>query len=399
MQDKISQFRMQQLRWFTTALTCCIGLALCSIGETNESWQPRHVKAVIELVPDGRGITVPVKIGGRSWEFLIDTGCTMSMVDNQLVSLLGEPAGLVQARSPDGRESHLPTYNASKMQCVGIPLDLPEGVACIDLEGFRKGGLAPIYGILGMDWLSRFPIHLDFDKNRLLIISHLDSDETPPGLSVDMIIGTDNIPKVRMKFSENVISDMSIDTGAIEYNYLSGRVCDQIRKLGAGDYCGVTARTRSAFGQESIADLFRCKSVPIGNSVDHDIVFMVGNGDDDSLLGIRFLKRFRVTMLCSKRRVYFDPGKEFGSHDHSDFDGMTIGQSANGQLVVANVSRDSLASKSGVLRGDIIKKIGAKRVRGYSTSDLLRLLTTERGPSLTVDIERQKKESQLNFRK
>ena len=108
-------------------------------------------------------ITVPVTCSGRTFEFLLDTGASICLVDKSLAHLLGEPIGRTYAQTPTGVEA-VELYLPLQATVGALPLDPDEPVACVDLSGIGQITGRDVRGIIGMSFMRRFALQLHFDS-------------------------------------------------------------------------------------------------------------------------------------------------------------------------------------------------------------------------------------------
>src|SRR5262249_35299249 len=73
--------------------------------------QPRAPLASIKFDPDCDGVLIPVRIGNRDYQFVLDTGATASVFDERLQSLMGSRVDSVHADTPNGGEVSVNLYN------------------------------------------------------------------------------------------------------------------------------------------------------------------------------------------------------------------------------------------------------------------------------------------------
>ena len=135
-------------------------------GEPVSTIPPELILERFAVNKGGDCLLVPVKIAGKERLFLVDTGCTTTTVDKAI--LLGKPRELAMTDTPQGKI--LVEVHASPDGSVGhVPLRI-DSVLGTDLNKFREASGYPIEGILGMDFLARYAVHVDFDRGELLIL-------------------------------------------------------------------------------------------------------------------------------------------------------------------------------------------------------------------------------------
>src|SRR5262249_1960236 len=149
------------------ALVC---LVLISVGMTlsqnskHESEGASQVLARFPVFKDGDALLVPVKIQDSEYAFVLDTGATYSAFD---ISLLhGDPIEIADSDVPSGTAS-LKFYKAPKATIGTLPFANSEKVMGVDFGQLRRVSGHPIRGFVGMDFLRRHVVKIDFDKGQL----------------------------------------------------------------------------------------------------------------------------------------------------------------------------------------------------------------------------------------
>lgn len=142
-----------------------VGVPACiAIGPTRGNADPEPGEVVFELAgPGGAALTVPVKVNGAGpFPFVLDTGATVTCVDDSLVRELSLPEarGTVAfggTVSGFGRMRliHLESISVGNATVGGL-----QGCA-VDLAPMRKAGLA-VRGLLGLNFIREYRVTIDF---------------------------------------------------------------------------------------------------------------------------------------------------------------------------------------------------------------------------------------------
>lgn len=122
--------------------------------------------------PGDAALVVPVHINGEGpYDFVLDTGATLTCVDAALADSLGleEPAGQI------GRGMGLGGQQPGAMRLLELDsLRIGEASAeeltgcALDLEQFRAAGVE-VHGLVGLNFLTAFRVTLDFQDDRLTL--------------------------------------------------------------------------------------------------------------------------------------------------------------------------------------------------------------------------------------
>lgn len=121
--------------------------------------------------PGEIALLVPVRInGGEPFDFVLDTGATLTCVDQALADSLGLP----EARGTMGVGAGVGGATGSMALVEIDSLSVGDARAealtgCVlDLEQFRSMGLEA-HGLLGLNFLTSFRVTLDFEASRLTL--------------------------------------------------------------------------------------------------------------------------------------------------------------------------------------------------------------------------------------
>lgn len=121
--------------------------------------------------PGGAALLVPVRINGEgSYDFVLDTGATLTCLDDVLADSLG-------LQDDNGRVAMGTTLGGATGSIRLVEIDSlsvgdarAEGLTgcSVDLEQFRAIGLEA-HGLLGLNFLTSFRVTLDFAAERLIL--------------------------------------------------------------------------------------------------------------------------------------------------------------------------------------------------------------------------------------
>lgn len=121
--------------------------------------------------PGGAALMVPVHLNGRGpYRFVLDTGATMTCVDEGLARELDLPEarGQVGVGMGIGQEAGALRLVSLDSLRVGAATAESLSACALDLEQFQAVGL-PVEGLLGLNFLREFRITLDFRTERLTL--------------------------------------------------------------------------------------------------------------------------------------------------------------------------------------------------------------------------------------
>lgn len=149
-------------------------LAACRPGAPRRASAPADSAAgevAFRLAPpNGAAIIVPVRLNGKGpYDFVLDTGATLTCIHTELAATLGLPAarGISGIGAGAGGTGRMRLVRIDSIRVgAATASDLP---ACaIDLGHVRGAGV-PADGLLGLNFLKPFRVTLDFRRNILIL--------------------------------------------------------------------------------------------------------------------------------------------------------------------------------------------------------------------------------------
>lgn len=120
----------------------------------------------------GAALVVPVRVnGGGPYDFVLDTGATLTCVDRALADSLGLPEARGALGVGAGIRSGPGAMRLVEIDSLSVGGARAEGLTgcTLDLEQFRALGL-DARGLLGLNFLREFRVTLDFDAGRLTLV-------------------------------------------------------------------------------------------------------------------------------------------------------------------------------------------------------------------------------------
>jgi hypothetical protein len=336
-------------------------------------------KPLVDRFPFAKGgvdILVPVRVAGKAHLFVVDTGASLTLVDTSLT--LGQPREVVGMDGPQGK-LEVGMYDPPDALVGRTPLRPLGLVAGKDLRSLRQYSGLPIDGILGMDFLGRFVVHIDFDEGELLLLRSAPRDageELPiawdPG---DVPYVTAQIaPKESVRFIVGTGSGgpYAGDLGVLEIRSQAGK--GEFERIGSADVWDLWDVANQA--------LYRGKILQVGRLSVQSPIFAESLGPRPNVLGRGFWSRFVVTFDFPKRRAYLRRGAEYGRPERWNSTGLHVWKRGN-VVEVSSVERESPAALAGLKEGDAIDELGGLKADRTSQFELY-LALCKGGPTECV---------------
>jgi hypothetical protein len=359
-------------------------------SKTNsEVFASHKIMAEFAVATGGDVILLPVKFKGKEYSFVLDTGSSTTMFDISLRHELGsakEKAILMTAKDP----MYVQLFEAPEA-FVG-PLNLQEcgQVACIDhkYHGFIIG--RDIGGTIGMDFLKKYVIQIDFDRGRFLFIRTTSSSDPNWGEEFRITYDMLGRPKIVGTIYNTIDVDFVIDTGLNTTGDLDNKIFSEISKKRAVKTSEILAQAASGTVRQMN---FRTEELSIGPLKYEELIF---TSSDAPLLGLDFLARHIVTFDFPNSRIYFKKGRNFKKVDEADMSGLHLLRVSK-ETFVHSVDKDSPAEKAGIKANDLILQVENKDINKYDIQELRRFLMSGDGKEITMKIKRYTDVREVSF--
>jgi hypothetical protein len=260
---------------------------------------------VIEAIHVGKNSTdlfLPVMIDGQKWWFVVDTGCSETVVDCEVAIHVHL---MERHEKPDRWRGIQRTLNAS----VGNSrLPLHCRATCFDLSHLRRCHRSfPLCGILGMDFLRSYVIGIELDAGKF---SFFKSVPESSGNQFKLSRDSYDRPLVRVAIAEDNDAWFVVDTG------WTGPEAGAIDKPLFTDLVAKKHMSgfRSPVERMTFYGRRRCKQASLD-------VFQLGSFEhlglnfvdarSDNLLGLGYLSRYVVTLDFPNDLMYLKQGDRY----------------------------------------------------------------------------------------
>jgi len=350
-------------------------------------------------------ILIRVAVNGREgMHFLLDTGASVSVINRTVAAELGlEARGrLVEVIGAAGRTE----ASFTRVESISMPgLELMnQRLLAVDLDRFLPYVGRQVDGILGSDFISRFVLKIDYERQTLAAYRpsayRYDGDGQVLPIALE-----GNLPVVEGLVEDRHAGRFLLDTGASaalvlhrefieEHNLLRGK--RDRREVYSGGVGGVvrqlSARLSSfGVGGARFTDLPALFSLePRGDNASR-------RGRVAGKVGATLLTHFTICLDYRGRRVIFEPNRFIGEAVRIDRSGMQLVLS-DGAVLVAGVARKSPARRAGVkvldrlvmVDGRSAVELGLPHIRDLLRSPAgrrVRLLFDRRGSERTVTLK------------
>lgn len=338
-------------------------------------------------------IHLPVTVGNDTKWWLLDSGASSSVIDEDYARQLG----LI----PKGQIKGFGFCDNFDMSFVAVPaLQIGSSPQLLQMSahtvmayaGLADSSYEPLrYGILGYDFLSRFIVRIDYARCVLTLYlpQHL---PVADGQWLDAPL-TYRMFTLPVQIDDQQTGRWSIDIGAQHGSFYS----PYAKRHHLLDKAGVEHVSQGLSGL-SVDRLVRFKSLTIaGFRLERPILSVPGGqgvgmssvGELTGNLGASVLDRFILWLDYSRQRVRFEAGGLFSQPIEVDKSGMLVGMSWQGQPMVSFVAAASPAEQSGFVAGDMIEAIDGRAVASYGgVLPIRKLLLQQAGSCYSFKVQR-----------
>lgn len=352
--------------------------SLCDIGNAQKSppivTKSPRVLAEFDVSTDAGWLTLPVKIRGNEFRFVVDTGSAACIFDRRLRHLLGNELRR-EVANVFGRRREFPVFESPPFTAGEVAFKPRLGAACQDLDGLMPG--APdVDGFIGIDALADKTFTIDFDSGKLRFLDRANStygtpcplvvfrDRRNPEMTTEMfaVSATLSVSETELFMLRNRPRDemLIIDTGMMGLGSVALRsslfdemlASNDIRRFRQGDATAEGLAGRVEMKAARIP-FFRLEGFA------HEDLTAYQNGDDSewgNMIGLEYLSRYVVTFDFPNRTLYLNPGKQFNRADGYPLSGIFLVRKG-GATVVGKVAAHSPAAKAGIRAGDQILSV------------------------------------------
>lgn len=346
-------------------------------------------------------IYMEVRLNGRPYEFLFDTG-GLNVITPSVARELGLKAeGAVQATGSGEKSADAAFTKVARTEVGDAFLDNQTFVV-LALEAFKEVEGKPITGIIGYEVFKRFIVRLDYENSRVVLIEPNGFTYRGPGVRVPMDLN-ERTPEVAGEI-DGIPGKFALDTGSRStLDLMSPFVAKHnlLQRYGA-KYQGVTGW---GVGGPARSWIVRGKKLSLGGvSVDAPVVelsqatagsfvdaYQAGN------VGAGVLKKFNIVWNYPRHEIFFEKNKHHAEPDVFDRAGFWINLGDN-VFDVVDVIAQTPADQAGLKRGDRIVAVnGKKAVTEISLPDVRLLKKAPAGTNLILEVLRGSQRLTINI--
>jgi hypothetical protein len=277
---------------------CCLR---CSCAADPRQQELPHEITINKDAGRGALIFVPIRLStGESFQFELDTGCPITILDKSLEPKLGNRVSFFSAsfvgvkRSGDVRLA--PQLYLGKVPLRSAFLDRvhTNAVATIDLQELAAKLHHPLMGILGMDCLQYYCIQIDFGKSKLRFLDPTNLHSSRLGQPFQLTFDEQGCPQI---FDGPLLETRS-NTATVDLGYYpgDGALKDTLLTAARAKFPS-SAGYAATFCGTGLFEFSQCEWN--GHTYTNLLI-----GEGATVIGLRFLARHLVTLDLPNARLY-----------------------------------------------------------------------------------------------
>jgi hypothetical protein len=335
-------------------------------------------------------IFIPVKLNGKGpFRMLLDSDRGNILSPVAMAEIGVKPEGNFGVAGKGANQQEIGIARIDLVDVGGVEIS---GMlfAAIDVTDYlaRTTGVDGVAGVVGFEFLKRFPVKLDYQRLRATFYEPSRFTYTGGGVGVPFKL------RGRVAVVEGSVDGASgsfaIDTSSWDSLNLTAPFVEKnglVKRYGATQ--SFVSGTTSDDRLHSL--LARANTFKLGRvSVDRPVVALAGAtgaaaGADDPVgsVGYGILRQFNITFDYANGMLYFEKNANFGQPDVFDRSGMWIERGDAGFEVV-EVIKDGPAAKAGLAPGNTIVAVDGRASSTLSLATLRQELKAAPGTKVKV---------------
>lgn len=338
----------------------------------------------------GGAVLVPVKISDRTFNFLLDTGSSRSVIDPVTAANLGLVSEGTQRIQKNFRDlvvdiTEVNTLTIGKQEFNRVPLDE------LTLAPVSKALGTAVDGVLGSDILQQLTFKLCYSKKTLLIgpLSKLGTWGKPTPLR-----HSENEFFVSVTLI-SVPTQLVLDTGTNSTN-LSWKTWEKLARVWTPKQ--IVEGIARAGNPTSQAILVCLPRLQLGSYLLPDQAVRAQQQSDagafssqefGGILGSDILQQFEITFDLKNNTIFLRPDTLYQRDPYRYVTiGIQIAKNGQGGFEIMSVWKDSPAARAGLRQGDVLKAVDGKPIDTFTAQQVSSMLHAKEGTEIKLTVER-----------
>lgn len=352
---------------------------------------PSEVLAEFEIRGGMRHIILPVTFQGQEYPFALDTAGMKTLFDDSFKDKLGKRfLWPLKGKGPEGKTFKIEYYRDQDASVGPLVLADSSMIRACDLDKLVPGKNRKFQGIIGLDFLKKYIVQIDFDNGKVKffkgrkefdILSFLKPKENkhpewgePIPMKAKFLTG---LRYVKGNLFDNMNIEFLVDTGWLSFDSLKSRIFDKIypQNLFHVKSTDIKSPSTELLNYNMINMI---KNFSVGSLEYEDNIFRRSN---ESVLGLLFFSRHLVTFDFPNNVMYLRKGKNFDKPQYILISIEGTGFILNPEnFIVYEVDPNSSAYRKGIREKDILIKINDQDVSSLSVVEFMEFLSQLSGP-------------------
>lgn len=379
--------------WLRAVLTFCLLFWVSSYASELESSSERlldqKILAEFKIARGGDPILLPVIFKGKEYLFLLDTGFSHTAFNSSFKHELGHVKRIERGITL-GNPMMFEVFDAPEAFLGPFNIQDCGEVSCIDLNMVSSIFGRKVAGLIGLNFLKKYVIQIDFDKGVLSFLQPIRGQNPDWGQELEINYDSIGQPNIIGNIHNGIKVGFVIDTGCNTTGGLDRKIFEEILSKKEVKTSEALLATASGIVQNREA---RISGFSVGPFEYEDLIFDEGNW---SYLGLLFLARHIVILDFPNNRIYLKKGRDFKKIDETDMSGLHLLRISN-KTIVHSVDEDSPAQKAGISADDVILKVGDKGANKYEMWELRRILRSKDKRKIVMTIQRGDDVKEVSF--
>lgn len=320
-------------------------------------------------------IIIPVKIRGKIYRFLLDTGAP-NVISNELAEVLEFKSGRkIKTVDSQGNKSTLNYVLLPKLEIGGATF-MNSTAAVADLKHADAIACLGIDGLIGANLMKKAFWQIDSQKMLVRIGSTLNDLQTDKlGFPIAFNTEITGTPYFTVLFGSTEMKRLQLDTGSVGFLSIDNSTYSELveKNQVLNERISYGINTVGLFGASS-TDTTRqvlVSDLMLGNLHLQKQVLDVKRSNQN-LLGMSFLKNYLVTIDWHSEQVYLLPRQEI-LNDYAESFGIGLLRSGN-VMKVSFISEGSDAHHHGIQIGDIVLRVNDFDLTDVQLEDYCKIL-------------------------
>ena len=362
---KIKQLKT---RWLLLlSLFCGVTFTNCNVVKsisllTKGKAAKKQFKTTIPFRYEQGTILIAVELGGREYDFILDTG-GFNLISDEIAKRLGVVSQMSsEVGDSQGNSSDLNFVRLDKVTIGGVDfVDMGAGV--LSLEEVSSISCLKADGMIGANLMREANWEVDYQKQQITIADLEFSFSIPPEATTlsfsSNLVGT---PKVDLFLNSVKEKKVIVDLGmrsAFKFpneTFVKLQEANQLGKTTYGE--GILAAGLHGYGEEdrdqfSLIDKLSIGTIELKNQV---VTFV--EPEASSKIGNAFLENYRLIFNWEKKELTMIEERNFENNQLENFGFKPIFK--EDQLQVGYLYNNSAAQKAGLHFGDHIVQLGGQ---------------------------------------